>query len=527
MSKTRTVTAPLALALLVAGCAHSGTHFGPEEPAAAAPAETRGHLRPPQEPAGGAPRVVASPPHPPEPPPVPAEERYTVAVRQVPVRELLFSLARDAGLELDVHPELQGAVTLYAESQPLPRILERLERQTPLRLERSPGYLAAFPDTPFFRIYHIGYLNLARSTNSRVQIATQIATTGSAASPDEGLGTTGVNNSTTDVSGSAELDFWATLAGNLRALLGVATDDGAAAVIPNAAAGVVAVRATGAQHRTVRRFLSEVLESARRQVLIRATIVEVALSDRYQSGIEWSFLERGSGVELEWTSLGETPAQTVSSLVLRYEDGDSSGNEISATLRLLQEFGDTRVLSSPQLMALNNQTALLKVVDNIVYFTVEQETTLSVQGSSESASRSEVHSVPVGLVMSVTPYVDAGGAVILSVRPTISRVNRFVSDPNPILRENGSRIPEIQVRELESLLRLEDGEVAVLGGLIQDDRGSDQRQVPGLAKLPWIGRLFSSKGRNSRRTELVILLRPAVIEAGRGAETPRPEAEQG
>ncbi len=486
--------------LLINGCAL----FDPRP----LPTQQEGHL------AESAPAALPSPvrhaPPLPAPPPLPESEHYTVSVHEVPVRELLFSLAQEAGLNLDVHAQVQGNVTLNALDQPLSRILDRIVSQLPIRYESRRDYLAVLPDTPFFRTYPVDYLNLARKTGSSIRVTTQIESTGTAAG-GETQGTD--NNSTTSVSGTIELDFWNELKTSVEALLADARESGTAtAVIPQPMAGLIAVRATERLHRVVRRFLDEVLKRIRRQVLIRVTIVEVALNDRYQAGIEWSLISEGFGLDVERTALGPLPPSAISSLVLDYDDRIAGGT-FNATLRLLEEFGETRVLSSPQLMALNNQTALLKVVDNLVYFTVEQQSTLSVQGSSENTSRSEVHTVPVGVVMSVTPQIDEYGQVMLSVRPSISRINRFVSDPNPALTGQGNRIPEIQVRELESILSLKDGQVAVLGGLIQDERVQDRNSLPFFSRLPWIAPLFNARTRQAARSELVILLRPTVVHA--------------
>lgn len=471
-------------ALLPIGCALPGPHEPSESEAAR-------HL---EEPAA-LPELTPLP-EPPEPPA--SEGRYSVSVREVPARELLYSLAEDAGLDLDIHSEAQGKVTMIALDQPLPALLQRIAHQAGLRLERLPDRWAVFPDGPFLRVYSVDYLNVKRTSSSRVRVESQIASTGTSSSGESAGG----SNSTTDVSGETGVDFWTSLQENLHALL----EEDRGEVIVNPATGVIAVRTDSEGHRAVRNLLDAAQASAQRQVLIQATIVEVELDDRYRAGIDWGRLLEGNGLSVEWGALPLSPERTFGGFVLDYKRGDG----LQVMLRLLQEFGRTRVLSSPKLMSLNNQTALLKVVDNLVYFTVEQQTTLSVQGSSESSSRSTVHTVPIGLTMAITPQIDARGSVMLGVRPTVSRVNRFVSDPNPAL-EDGNRVPEIQVRELESLLRLEDGHVAVLGGLIRDDLGEDESRLPAIADLPWIGSLFQGRRRSHRRTELVILLRPTVI----------------
>jgi general secretion pathway protein D len=164
-------------------------------------------------------------------------------------------------------------------------------------------------------------------------------------------------------------------------------------------------------------------------------------------------------------------------------------------------------------MVLNNQTALLKVVDNLIYFTIDVEEDVQ-ENIINRTFTSEIHSVPVGLVMSVTPQISDIDAVTLNVRPTISRVLRFVEDPNPALAisDTTSLIPEISVREMESVMQISGGDTAIIGGLMQDQHGDDTSGIPGLSKLPWVGDLFSYKNNNYTKSELIIFIRPTIIK---------------
>ena len=152
--------------------------------------------------------------------------------------------------------------------------------------------------------------------------------------------------------------------------------------------------------------------------------------------------------------------------MLSYSNPGSILGNLSATLKVLQQFGDVQVLSSPKIIALNNQPAVLKVVDNRVYFTFEVDRLERENGDERTVVDSTVHSVPVGIVMNVTPFISKNNEVILNVRPTISRILNFAEDPSPALAgQNQIRnlIPEIQVREMESLLRVQSGNVAIIG----------------------------------------------------------------
>jgi MSHA biogenesis protein MshL len=307
----------------------------------------------------------------------------------------------------------------------------------------------------------------------------------------------------------------------------------AANVIANPETGVISVRATHKQHQKVQEFIDTVMSRANKQVLIEATIVEVQLSDSFQAGIDWSRLNNtaansgfvfgqslgSKGINFNSTTgaftAGEQNALGVQSnagLVAGYINPLSAIGNIAASITLLKKFGNTKVLSSPKLMVLNNQTAVLKVVNNIVYFTVQaQQSQSSVGGSVLSTVTTTPNTVPVGVVMSVTPQINQSENVNINVRPTISSVVGYKQDPNPNLTIP-SLIPEIQVREMESILQINSGNTAVLGGLMQDEIQRNTDKVPGVAQLPFIGQAFIGQNHANRKTELVIFIRPTVIQ---------------
>ena len=526
------------------------------------------------------------------PKPTPKAETYSVAVHNIPVQSLLFALARDAKLNIDVHPSIEGAVTLNALNQTMPQLLTRIAKQVDMRYELDGPNLAVIPDTPFLRNYKIDYVNIARDTSSKVNIATEIGTTGGAkAGASSG---TGDNNSTTSVANTSNNRFWETLVQNIKDTLretdkvfpdstaetsgeqraaspsassgtasaapsmttapqaaatsqsnapasaqqaGTAANPAggrrstfreAASVIVNAETGLIAVRATSRQHEKIQEFLDMVMSSAKRQVLIEATIIEVQLSDQYQQGINWSSLRTNatSGPNLTQGQVGTTGLPSGVSIgstgaspgmfVFNYIRPDTIIGNLAATIQLLESFGKVKVLSSPKISVLNNQTALLKVVDNRVYFTVTATTTAGSLGVAPTTTyTSELHTVPVGFVMSVTPQIADSDEVTLNVRPSISRIIGYVQDPNPALANAAvpvvSNVPVIQMREMESILKVASGQVAVMGGLMQDTVNNLKDMVPGIGKVPLIGDLFGYRNETSNKTELVIFMRPVVV----------------
>lgn len=528
------------------------------------------------------PEPVRSVPLPPPPKAEARPEKYSVVVNNVPVQQLLFALARDAKVNVDIHNGIEGQVTLNAIDQTLAQILTRISKQVDMRFEMDGANLVVMPDSPYLKNYIVDYANISRNSRSSVGIATQVATTGASSDSTTSSAGTGVqgNNSTTSVSNISNNQFWGTLIQNIKDLLRE-TDkqfpDGstetqisqsgnqraaanapasvtqkagkkstttalpkggefeaeqqggvtsrsfsfreAASVIANPESGLISVRATGKQHEKIQEFLDQIMGAAKRQVLIEATIVEVLLNDNYQGGVDWSRIAQGgSGVTLNQTVTGGN-LSTAPVFTLGYANPTSRFGNIAAAVKLLSSFGDTRVLSSPKIMALNNQTAILKVVDEKVYFTVERKITEATLNSGRTVDfTSTVHTVPVGLVMSVTPQISESSTVSLNIRPTISRITSFAVDPTPRLTPGivpfDNLIPEVQTRELESLLRVDSGQIIVMGGLMEDRLDKKRDGLPLVKDVPLLGDAFSYRNETSRKTELVIFLRPVVIKDG-------------
>ena len=297
-------------------------------------------------------------------------------------------------------------------------------------------------------------------------------------------------------------------------------------IIVNAVWGTISVLATEKQHALVQQHIDSITQTAQRQVLIEATIAEVTLSDAYQGGVDWSRLAITGGLNVTQSLTGGVAnAFTAGGLTVGYTDANSQLGNISASVKLLQQFGNTRVLSSPKLMTLNNQTALLKIVDNLVYFSIDATTNTSVNTGTNISVNTTAQTVPVGMVMSMTPQINENGQVSLSVRPTITRLNGFANDPNPLLcsaaiaAANGGKcltnpVPQIQTREMESVLQLISGQTAILGGLMQDNTSFARNALPGIgnpANAGALSEIFSMRNDSLTKSELVIFLRATVI----------------
>ena len=504
----------------------------------------------------------------PRPKTVGKTETYSVVVNNVKVQDLLFALARDAKLNVDIHSGITGTVTLNAIDQTLPQLLSRIARQVDMRFELDGPNLAVMPDSPYLKSYQIDYINISRDVTGTVSTNTQIST--SALSTTAGGGAGGVGNtSRIQIENKSRNRFWESLEKNVKDLLyetdkifpegstetvveqnssQSTTGTGAqprpvastarsgqlaptlagspnpaalqnsgetvvrrmtfreaASVIASPESGVLTVRATARQHEKVQEFIDRVMHSAKKQVLIEATIIEVSLNDNYQQGIDWS--KTGNGLSF-------TPSKSTANVIspelpaeFKYVNGS-----LTLLLDMLRGFGTTKVLSSPKLTVLNNQTATLKVSEDFVYFNVKQDIAAgNVNSNAITTTTTTPQSVSIGFFMSLTAQIGDDDMVTLNVRPSISSISDLKKDPNPDLKID-NLVPQIRTREIESMLRVQSGDVAVLGGLMEDRMDNKSGRFPGLGDIPLLGEIFTTRNNASTKTELVIVLRPTVIK---------------
>ncbi len=525
-----------------------------------------------------APPTISQVPIPPPPRPVVEEKRYSVTVIDVPARDILLAMGRDTGINIDIHPGIEGRVTLNAIDQSIRQILTRMTKQIDMRWEADGPNISVMTDSPYLKLYRVDYVNVNRDMVGTFGVQTQVVGPAGVAAAGATGGGAGQNTSTLKIENSSKNRFWESLEKNIKDILREtdkqlpegstetvvraqtqavststvraqsgttsrnATTSGpgqtlgqneqstqtltfreAASVIVNAETGTMSVRATSRQHEKVGQFVDLVAGSAKRQVLIEATIVEVELSDGYQSGVDWSAVGlNGLGYTFRQAFTppsinGSANFSGENSFSIGYLNPNAAvGGNISSALKLLSSFGTTKVLSSPRTTTLNNQTAVMKVVKNIIYFTI----------ASTPATRSDTgvlltpatytttpNVVPEGFVMSVTPQIGDNDIVTLNIRPSITRIVGNKPDPNPALSGGvPNNVPEIQTSEFETVLRVSSGQTTVLGGLMQDRYETRRDGLPVLSRLPIFGDAVSARNDLSKKIELVVFIRPIVIK---------------
>lgn len=489
---------------------------------------------------------------------------YSVMVHNAPVRETLLGLAKSAKVNIDIHPNVDGNITLNAIQETMPSILDRICEQLDIRWSKKNNHILVELDTPYLKNYMVDYINMGRDLEAKVSTNTQIVTqsqitnnvnnTINNSSNNSNIVNDNNNISSTLVKNKTNNNFWKSLEKNIKdilqetdkilpegsseteikienninnninnnyklnnknatnsidknnnySLIKHSTFKEAASVIINQETGIISVRATHKQHQKINDFIQQVFNSAKRQVLIEATIIEVILNDNYQQGIDWKKITGFGAFSFIGNSLNNN------NINLSY----INDNDKTILVNLLETFGETKVLSSPHLAVLNNQTAMLKVVENYVYFNVKADTISTANVGTTTTYTSTPQTVSVGVVMSVTPQISKDNIVMLNVRPTITQIAYTVADPNPDLQKNGIQnlLPVIDTREIESVLRIKSGQTAILGGLMKDEVNLKRAAVPILGNIPLLGEVFNNFNHSKKKSELIILLRPLVIK---------------
>ncbi len=466
------------------------------------------------------------------------QETFDVVVHNVSVRDLLFALVRDLKLNADIDTDVVGVVSISAFDQTFEKILERISRQIPLRYEFIDNVVQIGLDTPYAKQYVVDYLNIQRSFASSSSIEN--------VEPEDGE--TGGSGSA-DISVSSTYNFWNqveamisemvldsyegnevgdtfedTLLSDLANNEGQVRRDEAYFSIDETS-GIIVVNASQKIHNQVQEYLDTLHEVAHRQVLLEATIVEVFLDNNYAQGINWGLFS-GDGAGNNGRLFANQNAALDINAVLqsgRLDDASFGAQivrgDVAVAVDLLNRFGDAKVMSSPRISAMNNQGALLRIVDNQYYFEVviSSEEEENEDGTTDTTYTYEVDEevIPVGFSMSVLPQISKDGQIMLNMRPSLTRVIGEVDLPNlPIAVGEiavGSK-PITRVREFESLLTLNDGEVGVLGGFIEDFSSDTHSGIPGAMDLPGVGGLFENKKEQSRRVQLVIFIKASIIK---------------
>ncbi len=446
--------------------------------------------------------------------------RFDVAVNDMPARDFFLSLMQSAGQNLLVHPEVTGNITFSLSNVNLEEVLAAVRDSYGYDYRRTSYGYQIQPNQAITRTYDLNYLNVQRLGTTDTRVSSGQVTSSDNTGVGVGGTTTSSTSSTVNASQlltSSNVDFWAEIREVIAMMIG--NEEGNQVVV-NPQAGLLVVRAASADQQAVENFLRQAQRNLQRQVILETKILEVNLSDGFQAGINWSFLQGQKGISLGGFA---TTAGGVNIPNIPLEGPDGIGGVFGATfdfgnfegvVQLLETQGDVRVLSSPRISTLNNQKAVIKVGTDEFFVTDVSTTTTSLAGGT-TAPDLDITLTPFfsGISLDVTPQIDENDQITLHVRPTVSRVQ----DQNKSIQlgsaDNVFNLPLAlsTTRQSDSIVRARSGQVVVIGGLLENRNSNDDANVPWLSKLPFAGALFQQQRKSLEQTELVILMRPQVV----------------
>lgn len=442
-----------------------------------------------------------------------AEPRLDIAVKEVPARDFFAELVSGTRFNMLVDPALEGTISLNLKDVTLDEVLEITHRLYGYEYQIEGRLIHVSAAGLRTHIFAINYLNVERDGDSETRVSSgQITQSKSGGEGESGAAsTTRAVGAGTRITTKNQHRFWETLSQTLQLIIGEKDDH---SVIVTPTTGMAVVRADATSLAAVKQYLERADLILKRQVILEAKILEVSLSKGYQQGIDWSFSDASSsldsngepkrGLGLNQTALAiSDSASGVFASVLKF-------NNFETTINLLGTQGNVQVLSSPRIATVNNQKAVIKVGSDEFYVT-----DIDFQSNDDTNSDStDIELTPFfsGIALDVTPQISEDGKIILHVHPTISKVQ----DQTKTISINGqdTNLPLAlsSIRESDSIITAENGQIVVIGGLIQNRSSDSNGSVPFFGDIPLLGELFKQKKESSEKTELVILLRPTLTD---------------
>ncbi len=457
----------------------------------------------------------------------------------IPLKDVLIELGRLSDIEIEIDPDISGGIILIVKDRPFLQIIKQISTLAKLRYSINDGILRIEKDDPYIVNYSLDFLDFSRTFSSTLSINTGTSndaiTTGSdrviKSSSEEYLWNTIINNVSRIISektATQQEETTETVDNNENNINAqeqtqtVTSTASASYVSSNIKAGIVTVSTNSINHKLVKEYLEKVKRNINAQVLIEAKIIEVTLNDEFKAGIDWS-----SG---QLSGLNTTSVVDFNDIAPFSFDFTSNGKK-RADMKLLEKFGTTRTLFSPRITALNNQQAVLTFTENKIYFevTFDTETEVTEGATNNILSQSidsEMQTIPIGVILALQPSIDLDkNEVLINIRPTISSLSAEVEDPAVQIAkkelgasadEIASSIPQVKMREIDTLVRLKSGSSMVMGGLIEHENKNQDVGIPYFSSIPVIGHLFKSTIKEEVITETVIFIKATILESDFG-----------
>ncbi len=450
------------------------------------------------------------------------DRRYDVTVDGTDARDFFMNLVEDTPYNVVIDPAISGQITLALKDVTIREAMEAARDVYGYQFRRTSYGYHIMPGGLQTRVFQVDYLNVRRQGTTRTSVSS--GTVAEEAGSSESSGS--------QISTSMNADFWTELTASLVAIVG--SSEGRSVVVV-ANAGLVLVRAMPGELRDVELFLEQSQINLQRQVILEAKILEVRLSEGFQSGINWAKLAQHSATDIlaaqigGGTSLASGLSEITGNAGILDPGGPPSlpegtegsafggvftlavkGDDFAAFVELLETQGTVRTLSSPRVSTLNSQKAIIKVGSDEFFVTEVSSTTVT---GAATTTTPEIELTPFfsGIALDVTPQISQNGEIILHVHPSISEV----TDQTKTITISGTTqtlpLALSTIRESDSVVRVRSGQVIVIGGLMQDVESEEWAGTPGLSRIPFLGSLFRHQRDVSEKSELVILLRAIAV----------------
>jgi MSHA biogenesis protein MshL len=477
----------------------------------------------------------------------PSEPRFDLAVNHALASEVFMSIVTGTRYSMLVHPDVTGFVTANLKDVTVREVLDTFRDLYGYEYTVQGARIMIQPITLQSRIFQVNYLSSRRRGQTDVRVSSgsissngsQVpGTPGSTAPPTMGGSGGGTASGTIEASRIAtttDSDFWPELTVALRTIVG---SEGGRNVVVSPHSGVIVVRAYPRELRGVENFLRATQLVVERQVMLEAKIIEVQLKDEYQSGINWASFTSGGlhrasmgadtrdfsipgGLVNPAATIGTTLGQGLAGAAGRTASGivglALQTDNFAALLQFLTTQGNVQVLSSPRIATLNNQKAVLKVGTDEFFITNITTSTTATGNTTTSSPTITTQPFFSGIALDVTPQIDEGANIILHVHPSVSVVQEKVKNINLGTLGNFTLpLASSNVNETDSVVRVQDGNIVAIGGLMKQEQSDGNTQIPWVGDIPVAGALFGQRAKLFLKREIVILLKPTVIDADRG-----------
>ena len=463
-----------------------------------------------------------------------------IAARNTPLRDVLYVIAEATSLNLvmekDVSPEVPITITLknVSAEDALNTIFSSVDYFFAVR---DNLLIVKALDTRFFELGHPpivqtysvdvggdilggggGTSSCSASSSSSSSSSTISNTAASASSNIKGSVTQSSKGDTT------AFNFWDAIEKSISIILGPASvqpqsaQPGAApppahSFTVNRLTGTIVVTASKKNIERVEQYLNTVRKVINRQVLVEAKIIEVQLSDGPKYGNDWNILGNWKGVGNIQTFGTKNFSSVVGATLPAFNVGVGTDN-LTSLLNALQQQGEVRTLSNPRVNIMNGQTALLSVGRNRTIISRVDTTTTAAGGASPITTFTiGTSSILSGIIIGIVPYISESGEISMTITPIISDLVSLDERTVGLTGQNQTTIslPTIDLKELSTTVKVRDGQMVVIGGLISRRESLQDSKVPGLGDVPVAGGLFTSRDKSESRTELVVILQPALL----------------